>query len=413
MRAGGLLLAALALAAGLRARSEQSTGAAATANPLQVVGEGARPLAMGSAFTAVKGDLMSGLFNPSGQAYLRGTHAALNHNAWIGGITQDSIAAVLAGRAISFGVYSTLVNYGAIEGTDESGLPTQSFTPTDFSLGLSLAKEFSNGLAVGGMVRGTQQSIKDSGQLLSAGDIGAMWAAKEMPVTLGVAYANLGPAGSAKASTTALRLGLAWDIPVTARSGVLLAVGGSGLNNGGSLMQLGMEGKLAGVAFIRAGYQVSFLDNQTGGMSGLSTGLGARLGSFVLDYAYLPYGRLGDSHRVSLDYEFNETAAAPTPKPAPAPAQQAPMAAPARPAPAAAGGSAVDMVFEVPSAEEAALRKAAEGAPGDAAAWRRLGRWCYDHKDRAGMLEAYDHVIKLAPEDTALKAWLDKVRAAR
>jgi hypothetical protein len=94
-----LLLGAAVLAAplALAAQSESSTGAAATINPLQVMGQGARPLAMGSAFTAVKGDLMAALFNPAGQAYLRGAQAAAHHHTWLGGINQDSLAGAVGG----------------------------------------------------------------------------------------------------------------------------------------------------------------------------------------------------------------------------------------------------------------------------------------------------------------------------
>ena len=410
----------LAAPAALRAQSETITGAGATLNPLEVMGQGARPLAMGSAFTAVKGDLMAGLFNPAGEAYLRGTHGAAHHNAWIGGINQDSLAAVLAGDALAVGIYGDLINYGAIETTDDLGNANGTFTPMDFTLGLSLAHEFKNGLALGSTLRGTQQNIKESGQLISSGDLGAMWSAKEMPVTLGLAYSNLGPAVAGKATTAAMRFGLSFDIPITGRSGVLIAGGGTGLNNGASQVQLGIEGRLSGILFARAGYQLSFLDNKTGGLTGLTSGLGVKVGSLVLDYAYLPYGIIGNNHRISLSFQF-EDAAAPD-KPKPVAAKMAPAPRPIAAAPAAAEGAAsaasataksgaVDMVFEVPVSEEAGLKQATQQHPQDPDAWRKLGRWYYSHSDKAQMIEAYDKAVALDPGDVALKEWLEKVKA--
>lgn len=409
----------LAAPAAFAAQSETSTGAAATINPLQVMGQGARPLAMGSAFTAVKGDLMAALFNPAGQAYLRGAQAAAHHHSWLGGINQDSIAAVLAGKALSVGLYGDLVNYGAIQGFDELGNETEAYTPMDFTLGVAVAKQFSTGLALGGTVRGTQQSLKESGQLINSGDLGLMWASNAQPVTLGIAYANLGPTVAGKATTSALRLGFSYDLPLTARSSALFAVGGSGLNNGASVVQAGVEGRLGGVFFLRAGYQMSFLDNKTGGLTGLSSGLGAKVGALVLDYAYLPYGRIGNSHRLSVSFQFddgsNAAPAAPKtevkkPKQAvstsPAPAAAAPSPAPVT----STGPASVDMVFEVPSSQEELLLQATRERPQDAQAWKALGRHYFQTKDKARMLEAFERAVVLDPGDLALKEWLDRIK---
>ncbi|HXC62730.1 MAG TPA: hypothetical protein VNZ67_00155, partial [bacterium] len=229
------------------------------------------------------------------------------------------------------------------------------------------------------------------------------------------------------------------DVPLSDHSGVLFAFGGEGENNGASLLQLGVEGRLGGNFFMRVGYQASFMDNQTGGLTGLTSGLGAVIGPVVVDYAYLPYGRLGNSNRVSLSFLFDDGHSTPKPQPplaqpptakaAPAkPAAPAPAAAvaPAQPSPAqpaattaaaaaspAPGGSSVDMVFEVAmDPEEAKLVDAAHQAPSDPGAWNRLGHWYYDHGRRAPMVEAFRHYLNLEPQDTATAAWLAQVEKA-
>lgn len=418
---GGLLALLLGAAvwaspAASPAQTEFSSGAAATLNPLQVLGQGARPLAMGSAFTAVKGDLMAALFNPAGQAYLRGAKASAHHHAWLGGINQDSLAAVVAGRALSVGLYGDLVNYGAVDGFDELGNETGTFTPMDFTLGLALARQFDNGLALGVTGRGTQQSLKESGQLVSSGDLGLMWAAPGQPFALGLAYASLGPSVSGKAVTSALRLGFSYDLAVTPRSGVLFALAGSGLNNGASVIQAGVEGAINRAFFLRMGYQFSFLDSQTGGLTGLTSGLGARIGALVLDYAYLPYGRIGNSHRVSVSFQFDDGShdapsvrvpeAPGSPKPSPAPIAAGPAPSPAR----KDEGGRVDMVFEVPSTGEEALLQAVRQRPLDAEAWKALGRHYYAGRDRARMVQSFERALELDPSDQALRDWLAKVK---
>jgi hypothetical protein len=52
---------------------------------------------------------------------------------------------------------------------------------------------------------------------------------------------------------------------------------------------------------VRAG-----LDSQrmTDGLGGITFGLGATLHFFTIDYAYVPMGELGATHRISLTFDF-------------------------------------------------------------------------------------------------------------
>jgi hypothetical protein len=195
-------------------------------------------------------------------------------------------------------------------------------------------------------------------------------------------------------------------------------------------MQVGVEGRLGQSFFLRSGYQLAFLDSETGGLTGLSCGLGVKLGSLVLDYAYLPYGRIGNSHRLSLSFQFDDGSADPpvvkvpqaapaqaqVPKPAPRPATQgnggasSPAPSPPRPALSSSGSpSSVDMVFDVAPTQEEQLLQATKDRPQDAAAWKALGRYYYGKKDKPRMLEAFRMAVELDPDDKALKDWFGKV----
>jgi len=50
---------------------------------------------------------------------------------------------------------------------------------------------------------------------------------------------------------------------------------------------------------LRAGYRTG----QDIG-SGMSAEVGLRIGKIDLDYAYVPYGDLGNTHRISLEIKF-------------------------------------------------------------------------------------------------------------
>lgn len=408
------LALALALSGGLQA-GERIYAASGDANPLQYLGAGARPASLGSAFTAVGGDLSSLYFNPAGLGTLRGSHAGLHHHNWLGGITQESLSFGVGGSAASFGLTGDLVNYGEFAGTDEYGNPLPSFTPVDLTLGVNLGRSFESGLSIGMRARGTQQNIKDAGQLSTAGDVGAIWTMKDTPFSLGITYANFGPSVNGSAPSAAIRLGLSTRLDLGQEYGLLFLLSGSGLNNGGQLIQTGAELAMTRYLAARVGYQAAFMDQGYDGFSGLSAGLGIKFSVFTLDYAYLPYGRIGSSHRVSVNIDFfsgSEPSAMPPKRPQAQPS--APAAARAAAGPA---GPAVDLVFELPSAShpddgpsEADLKKAVKANPLNAQAWHALGNYYYRAKNRPAMLEAFDKLMELQPNNQELKNWLKKVR---
>jgi len=127
---------------------------------------------------------------------------------------------------------------------------------------------------------------------------------------LGLTYSNinLGSKIGTSQLTAGWRLGAAWAVD----KHLLLAASGELQNNAMNRLQLGGEyligntdGK-ASILALRAGYQLNYPEPQLGGLTGLTLGLGYTLTrSLALDYAMVPVGELGTSHRLSLTYKFN------------------------------------------------------------------------------------------------------------
>jgi hypothetical protein len=57
-------------------------------------------------------------------------------------------------------------------------------------------------------------------------------------------------------------------------------------------------------AAVRVGYQNRSNSADLYGTTGLSVGAGLTFSKFSVDYAWMPYGLLGDTHRFSLSYRF-------------------------------------------------------------------------------------------------------------
>ena len=55
--------------------------------------------------------------------------------------------------------------------------------------------------------------------------------------------------------------------------------------------------------YLRAGYNSRAAKN-LGGFTGFSSGVGFSIGRIGLDYAWVPFGELGDTHRIGLRGRF-------------------------------------------------------------------------------------------------------------
>ena len=61
----------------------------------------------------------------------------------------------------------------------------------------------------------------------------------------------------------------------------------------------GAEVRLMDLLALRVGY-----DGRIDADNGLTAGFGVKVADMGVDYAYIPFGRLGNSHRVALTYQF-------------------------------------------------------------------------------------------------------------
>jgi tetratricopeptide (TPR) repeat protein len=190
-------------------------------------------------------------------------------------------------------------------------------------------------------------------------------------------------------------------------------------------LNLGLEYGLERVFFLRAGYQKTLQDNALGGANGLTAGIGFVLDDFHFDYAYLPYGDLGDSHRVSVGYALGPVPAAPTPVPTPNPTPALPVPKPAtHPAP-----NSLTVLFDIPSnavaagkklEEEGKIRPASElylqalrDNPKDVSAWEALGELYDRANEKNYAAQCFEKALQLEPGNQKLADWLTNYKAGK
>ena len=256
------------------------------------IGVGARAAAMGEAFTAVADDSTSLYWNPAGLARVQGRELSAMYNVWFEGIGQGYVSAgfPLLGGTMALG--TNYVSMGDLDGRDESGNPTETFQASDLGISVGFAGRlgrFLLGLS-GGMIRSTIAGDTQSAFLSTVGGLVEI----SESFSLGVVAQNLGTKLGEDPLPLILKVGLALKLEP-----FCLAVDIGKSQDTDLYYCVGMEGWLGNIVALRAGYRTG---RDVG--PGWTAGLGFKMSGFELDYAYVPYGELGDTHKVSLGMSF-------------------------------------------------------------------------------------------------------------
>lgn len=313
----GILSAALICGA---ASAAETYGEGGQALPLQQSGGTARAMGMGSAVVAVSQGSASLLWNPAGLGRMGSKEVALHHNSGLGGTVQEILVVgtplggvkeegkggSLGGLAASFGY----VNYGTFAGADELGQRTGSYDSGDFSGSLGWGMELLPSISGGAVLKGNRSSFGDKTFTTWSTDVGLLW--NVIPsLDLGVGYSNLQFGGGIGGAPLASgwRLGAGWNA-----SDRWLLAASTELQEHDAMkrLQLGTEYLIgnvkekSNVLALRGGYQLSFPSRELGALAGMTLGVGYSITrSIVIDYAFLPAGDLGASHRLSATFKFN------------------------------------------------------------------------------------------------------------
>ncbi len=270
---------------------------------------GPRAAAMGEAFSAVAEDVNTLYWNPAGLVRLESKALMVTHAQSFQGFRHDYVAlGVPWSEQEGFGIQA-FVNYSdAMEKWNADGEPNGSFYQNEGYLGLLWSHAWDTMISTGLNLKGLVQSI----------DTYSAWS---VACDAGVYGQNVGMEGL-NLSLTLRNLGkplrfLEQDYPLNTS----VVVGGSYRLWQSVLVTLdmikpwqqemafkaGAEYTFQNVICFRAGYKYLQYGNDLGAWSGLSLGLGLEISDYQVDYAYAPYGPLGDAHRVGITLPFGRS----------------------------------------------------------------------------------------------------------
>ena len=285
-----------------------------TSSAFLKIGAGAEAAALGGAYSAAARGPDAVYWNPAGLAG-SGRAVTLTHTALYEEASHDYAAYTAKGLGGNLGAAITWLSYGSLNGRDSNGLSAGGFSAEDMALSLAYAGSFNKDLSLG--VAGKYLHSRIGGEAGGgfALDAGARWALPVKHLKAALAVQNLGPEFKFSGDKRPLPLAFSLGAGYTGIDRLeLILEGRIRPKDGDDELCFGAAYKAAKALVIRAGYNskaakagrsedtkgLKTLDN----LRGLSAGFGAELADFKLDYAYTPYGELGNAQRLTLSMGF-------------------------------------------------------------------------------------------------------------
>ncbi|MFA6029303.1 MAG: PorV/PorQ family protein [Elusimicrobiota bacterium] len=317
------VLLALAPVPEARAAFDSSSAGTATGQFLKL-GADARSAGMGEAVGAAAEDASALYWNPAGLAALEKREVLLSHAFLYQSLYADlavfacplSPAAAPRRREFRPSGLGTLalgalyLSAGDIPEMDNSGTATGgSVKPYDLAVmagwGASLSEHLDAGIAIKFIDSRITRSARSG-----AADAGLRWhtlLGDQWPYVAAFSGSNFGGRLRYREKTEQLPTVLRFGQSLRLMRNWLLAVDAVGPSDGRPYANVGSETSWPftdATAFVRAGWSGRTMMSDLDGITGFSFGFGARLAGGGFDYAWAPYGVLGQAHRFAFTYRF-------------------------------------------------------------------------------------------------------------
>ena len=269
------------------------------------IGVGAKAMGMGEAQVAATNDLYASFWNPAGLGALQKPQIALMHNEWFAEINHEFVGFAFPIGNNTVGASANFLSFGEIQGRDQDGNETSIFRPYDLAVAVSYARRIGETLALGVNAKVLREQIADDSGSGFAFDLGGVYNFSDIPLSFGVNAQHIGPrvqyVEDAFELPFTLRIGTAYRLW---KDAAILTMDFIRPTDNDNSIAVGAGYTIANILQLRTGYIYKFGGNDLGATSGLRGGFGLTLRRFQVDYAVVPFGDYGLTHRFSLLANF-------------------------------------------------------------------------------------------------------------
>jgi hypothetical protein len=269
---------------------------------------GPKSIAMGEIGAALQGDPFNWLVNPASFGLMEGTGFGVLHSEWIidTNYNNASLHHRFSDKFIAAGSF-TFEYRPDIQGYDEYGTETKTLKNNNYQAVIGLGFMPIPSLTIGANAKYFQEKLDEWTAGGAAFDVGVLYEIAPAGIVVGASMQNIG--SDIKFDT------IDEPLPTTTRVGAShafdISAGTTRFMYGVDLVKpryeavyvsAGVELDIVNTLALRAGYcgqEYRFGDGITLG-GGVSI-----LGGLKLDYAWTPYGDLGNFHRISIYYNIH------------------------------------------------------------------------------------------------------------
>ncbi len=268
------------------------------------LGYGARPTAMGQAYTSMVDDALAVFWNPGGLGLVENISISFTHSEYLVDTRYEAAAAAFVVEDIgTFAIGITVLDYGDIIETDfpaigESDPRTGNILDaSDIAIGVSYARKLSEKFSLGFTAKYFQEDLAGVTGGGIAFDVGTIFDTGYRGLKIGASMNNFGPdvsfSGNGFEETDtytpekiplpqAFRIGVSMDTRSFTQSENVVITGSVDLlKNANSVQRFpaGIEAKFANVLMLRGGYTFGHDEGS------YSVGAGVHVSKFKLDYS--------------------------------------------------------------------------------------------------------------------------------
>lgn len=269
------------------------------------IGTGARPEAMGGAYTALADDVSALHYNPAGLAGMLKKEAGITHTEYLLGSKFDFVGYAHPTKLGTFGLGLVRLDTGNQEARDVNRQAVGGFSAADSAYTFGFSRRMSV-VSLGANLKFLESKIGSDSASTFAMDFGAVRQVGRFSMGLSVLNVGRGmkfidqrdPLPLTLSAGGAYRLGGALNLALDVRHEP---------NDRRTDVGLGTEYAILPMFSLRAGYATMGSITSARGSSplnGLGGGFGFKLKNYKADYTFMPFGDLGNVQRISLGAAF-------------------------------------------------------------------------------------------------------------
>ena len=270
------------------------------------ISQGARPLALSGAYCGISDDINTMNTNPAGLSMISRKQVSLAHTEWLDDVCYEN--AIFVNRltdSSGFGFEFNYLHMGEMTGRDVNGRRTSDFSSRDLSLGVAYGTEFLQGHSIGFKLKYISEQIAQFQANTIALDIGSLNKTPVENLTFGIKIENIGPSVKFIKVNEPLPTKIWTGLGYRLIDNLILAMDSGFSSSEPTDVRFGIEYNMSDLGSLRAGFKNNSFSKTGLTENGMfSFGFGIVKGNYNIDYAYVPFGLLGDTHRISITMKF-------------------------------------------------------------------------------------------------------------